>query len=79
MVLAAVGLGARDRVARASGLTIDGGVVVDRELRGRADMSRRLGTSRGFRWQRRGDELVRIEHWQVAVEHARARALLDVE
>ncbi|MGA7833682.1 MAG: FAD-dependent oxidoreductase [Acidimicrobiales bacterium] len=69
-VLAAVGSVVDTEWLATSGLTIDGGVVVDRNFQA-APRVAAIGDVAKFPLAGvEGDELVRIEHWQVAVEHA---------
>jgi NADPH-dependent 2,4-dienoyl-CoA reductase/sulfur reductase-like enzyme len=70
MVLAAVGSAVETDWLASSGLTIDGGVVVDRNFEA-APRVGAIGDIARFPLPGvAGDELVRIEHWQVAVEQA---------
>jgi NADPH-dependent 2,4-dienoyl-CoA reductase/sulfur reductase-like enzyme len=69
-VLAAVGSTIETEWLVSSGLTIDGGVVVDRNFEAAPHVGA-IGDIAKFPLPGvEGDELVRIEHWQVAVEHA---------
>lgn len=53
-----------------SGLTIDNGVVVDENLLASARVGA-IGDAARFSWRSvAGVELVRIEHWQIAADHA---------
>jgi NADPH-dependent 2,4-dienoyl-CoA reductase/sulfur reductase-like enzyme/nitrite reductase/ring-hydroxylating ferredoxin subunit len=74
--LVVMGVGVRPRLdlATAAGLRIDRGVVVDESLRAAPDIWA-AGDIARYPW---GGELVRIEHWQVAVRHGQAvaRAML---
>ncbi len=76
--LVVLGVGVRPRLdlARAAGLTVDNGVVVDAELRA-APAIWAAGDIARFPWN---GESVRIEHWQVAVRHGQAvaRAMLGL-
>ena len=57
-----------------SGLTLDGGVVVDENLLAREHIAA-IGDVARFSWPNvMGEELVRIEHWEVANVHANALA-----
>ena len=57
-----------------SGLTLDGGVVVDENLLARENIAA-IGDVARFSWPNvMGEELVRIEHWEVANGHAQALA-----
>ena len=57
-----------------SGLTIDNGVVVDRHLLA-TDRVSAVGDVARFTWDGPlGEQLVRMEHWEVAVGHAAALA-----
>jgi NADPH-dependent 2,4-dienoyl-CoA reductase/sulfur reductase-like enzyme len=57
-----------------SGLTLDGGVVVDDNLLAREDIAA-IGDVARFSWPNvMGEELIRIEHWEVANVHANALA-----
>ncbi len=70
LVLAAVGSTIETEWLAHSGLTIDGGVVVDRNFEA-APRVGAIGDIAKFPLRGvAGDELVRIEHWQVAVEQA---------
>jgi NADPH-dependent 2,4-dienoyl-CoA reductase/sulfur reductase-like enzyme len=67
-----VGAGAltNDEWLKTSGLTIDNGVVVDENLLA-TDRIGAIGDVARFMWKSStGTELVRIEHWQVANDHA---------
>ena len=69
-VLAAVGSALDTAWLEGSGLTIDDGVVVDADLQAAPNVAA-IGDVARFRWTSSlGEELVRIEHWQVAVDHA---------
>jgi NADPH-dependent 2,4-dienoyl-CoA reductase/sulfur reductase-like enzyme/nitrite reductase/ring-hydroxylating ferredoxin subunit len=74
LVVMGVGVSPRVELAAAAGLTIDRGVVVDAELRAAPGVWA-AGDIARFPWR---GELVRIEHWQVAVRHGQAvaRAML---
>jgi NADPH-dependent 2,4-dienoyl-CoA reductase/sulfur reductase-like enzyme len=57
-----------------SGLTLDDGVVVDENLLARENIAA-IGDVARFSWPNvMGEELVRIEHWEVANVHANALA-----
>jgi NADPH-dependent 2,4-dienoyl-CoA reductase/sulfur reductase-like enzyme len=57
-----------------SGLTLDNGVVVDSNLLARENIAA-IGDVARFSWPNvMGEELVRIEHWEVANTHANALA-----
>jgi NADPH-dependent 2,4-dienoyl-CoA reductase/sulfur reductase-like enzyme len=57
-----------------SGLTLDGGVVVDENLLARENIAA-IGDVARFSWPNvMGEELVRIEHWEVANVHAQRLA-----
>jgi len=57
-----------------SGLTLDNGVVVDENLLARQNIAA-IGDVARFSWPNvMGEELVRIEHWEVANVHAQALA-----
>jgi NADPH-dependent 2,4-dienoyl-CoA reductase/sulfur reductase-like enzyme len=57
-----------------SGLTLDGGVVVDENLLARGNIAA-IGDVARFSWPNvMGEEQVRIEHWEVANGHAQALA-----
>lgn len=69
-VLAGVGALVNDQWLVTSGLTVDNGVVVNENLIA-ADRVGAIGDVARFMWQSPlGEELVRIEHWQVANDHA---------
>ncbi len=70
--LVVIGVGVRPRtdLAAAAGLTIDRGVVVDAELRAGPEVWAAGDIAR----HPSGGELVRIEHWQVAVRQGQAVA-----
>jgi 3-phenylpropionate/trans-cinnamate dioxygenase ferredoxin reductase subunit len=70
MVLAAVGSAIETDWLASSGLTIDGGVVVDRNFEAAPHVGAIGDIARFPLLGVAGDELVRIEHWQVAVEQA---------
>ncbi len=74
LVVMGVGVKPRLALATAAGLTIDRGVVVDAGLQA-ADGVWAAGDIARYPWN---GELVRIEHWQVAVRHGQAvaRAML---
>jgi phthalate 3,4-dioxygenase ferredoxin reductase subunit len=70
MVVVGAGAVVNDEWLATSGLTIDNGVVVDANLLA-TDRVGALGDVARFMWQSpAGAELVRIEHWQVANDHA---------
>jgi NADPH-dependent 2,4-dienoyl-CoA reductase/sulfur reductase-like enzyme len=70
IVVEAVGAQIRTEWLEGSGLELNDGVVVDEHLRA-ADGIRALGDVARFRW-RHGpfDEVLRVEHWQGAIDHA---------
>jgi NADPH-dependent 2,4-dienoyl-CoA reductase/sulfur reductase-like enzyme len=70
LVLAAVGSELETDWLVSSGLTIDGGVVVDRNFEAAPNVGAIGDIARFPLPGVTGDELVRIEHWQVAVEQA---------
>ena len=74
IVVMGVGVKPRTELAAAAGLTIERGVVVDAQLRAAAGVWA-AGDIARYPWN---GEMVRIEHWQVAVRHgqAAARAML---
>ena len=74
LVVMGVGVKPRTELAAAAGLTIERGVVVDAQLRAAPGVWA-AGDIARYPWN---GELVRIEHWQVAVRHgqAAARAML---
>jgi 3-phenylpropionate/trans-cinnamate dioxygenase ferredoxin reductase subunit len=70
LVIAAVGSSLDLAWLEDSGLTLDNGVVVDANLQA-APRVAAIGDVARFQWLGAiGDELVRIEHWQVATDHA---------
>jgi NADPH-dependent 2,4-dienoyl-CoA reductase/sulfur reductase-like enzyme len=70
MVFAAVGSTVETDWLASSGLTIDGGVVVDQNFEAARHIGA-IGDVAKFPLPGvHGDEIVRIEHWQVAVEQA---------
>ncbi|CAN5923675.1 FAD-dependent oxidoreductase [soil metagenome] len=71
LVVMGVGVKPRTALAAAAGLNIDRGVVVDAQLKA-ADGVWAAGDIARYPWN---GELVRIEHWQVAVRHGQAVAL----
>ena len=71
LVVMGVGVRPRTQLAEAAGLRVDRGVVVDAELRAASDI---WAAGDIARYPYDGD-LVRIEHWQVAVRHGQAVAL----
>ncbi len=69
-VLAAIGSALDLEWLNDSGLTLDDGVVVDADLQA-GDGVAAIGDVARFRLTTSaGEELVRIEHWQVAIDHA---------
>ncbi|HUJ60182.1 MAG TPA: FAD-dependent oxidoreductase [Kofleriaceae bacterium] len=74
LVVIGVGVRPRTELAEAAGLRVDRGVVVDAELRAAPGIWA-AGDIARYPY---GGELVRIEHWQVAVRHGQAvaRAML---
>lgn len=70
LVIAAVGSSLDLAWLESSGLILDNGVVVDRDLQ--ADLRvAAIGDVARHRWLgAAGEEVVRIEHWQVATDHA---------
>ena len=74
LVVMGVGVRPRTELAQAAGLKIDRGVVVDDQLRAAPDVWA-CGDIARYPWD---GELVRIEHWQVAVRQGQAvaRAML---
>jgi NADPH-dependent 2,4-dienoyl-CoA reductase/sulfur reductase-like enzyme/nitrite reductase/ring-hydroxylating ferredoxin subunit len=74
LVVMGVGVRPRTELAAAAGLKIDRGVIVDAELRAAPGIWA-VGDIARYPWD---GELVRIEHWQVAVRQgqAAARAML---
>ena len=74
--LVVVGAGALPNIEwlEGSGLTLDNGVVVDENLLAREHVAA-IGDVARFSWPNvMGEELVRIEHWEVANLHAQALA-----
>ncbi|HEY5266034.1 MAG TPA: FAD/NAD(P)-binding oxidoreductase [Acidimicrobiales bacterium] len=70
VVIAAVGSSLDLAWLESSGLTIDNGVVVDLDLQA-APRIAAIGDVARHRWLgATGEEIVRIEHWQVATDHA---------
>jgi len=70
VVIAAVGSSLDLAWLEGSGLTIDNGVVVDLDLQA-APRIAAIGDVARHRWLgAAGEEVVRIEHWQVATDHA---------
>jgi NAD(P)H-nitrite reductase large subunit len=70
LVVAAIGSTLDVGWLEGSGLTLDNGVVVDDNLQGAHHVAA-IGDVARFRWHSTvGEELVRIEHWQVAADHA---------
>lgn len=75
-VLVAAGARVNDEWLATSGLTIDNGVVVDADLLA-TDRVGAIGDVARFMWPNTfGEELARIEHWQIANDHATALARL---
>ncbi len=74
LVVMGVGVRPRTDLAAAAGLTIDRGIVVDEQMRAAPGIWAAGDVAR-YPW---GGELVRIEHFQVAVRHGQnvARAML---
>lgn len=70
LVVMGVGVKPRLELASAAGLTIERGVVVDAQLRACAGVWA-AGDIARYPW---GGQMVRIEHWQVAVRHGQAAA-----
>jgi NADPH-dependent 2,4-dienoyl-CoA reductase/sulfur reductase-like enzyme len=69
-VITGVGALVNDEWLATSGLTIDNGVVVDENLLATERVAA-IGDVARFMWRNPlGTELVRIEHWQVANDHA---------
>lgn len=69
-VIAGVGALVNDEWLATSGLTLDNGVVVDENLIAAQGVGA-IGDVARFTWSNPlGEELVRIEHWQVANDHA---------
>ena len=69
-VITGVGAVVNDEWLATSGLTIDNGVVVDENLLATERVGA-IGDVARFMWRNPlGTELVRIEHWQVANDHA---------
>ncbi|MGB8196850.1 MAG: FAD-dependent oxidoreductase [Acidimicrobiales bacterium] len=73
-VIVSVGALPNDEWLEGSGLTLDNGVVVDANLLARENVAA-IGDVARFSWPNvMGEELVRIEHWEVANVHANALA-----
>ncbi len=74
LVVLGVGVRPRTQLAEAAGLKIDRGVVVDAQLRAAPGIWA-AGDIARYPW---GGQMVRIEHWQVAVRHGQnvAKAML---
>lgn len=73
-VIVAAGAVVNDEWLATSGLTIDNGVVVNADLLA-TDRIGAIGDVARFNWPNvLGEELVRIEHWQTANDHASALA-----
>jgi len=70
LVVMGVGVMPRTELAAAAGLRVDRGVVADEQLRAAPDIWV-AGDIARYPWD---GELVRIEHWQVAVRHGQAVA-----
>ena len=70
LVVMGVGVKPRTDLAAAAGLSIDRGVVVDHELRAAPGVWA-AGDIARYPWDQ---QLVRIEHWQVATRHGQAVA-----
>lgn len=69
-VVAAVGSVVDVGWLEGSGLDLTGGINVDDDLQAAPDIAA-IGDVARFRWRNTlGEELVRIEHWQVATDHA---------
>ena len=71
-----VGVGALPNIEwlEGSGLALDSGVVVDEHLLARERIAA-IGDVARFRWPNvKGEELIRIEHWEVANVHANSLA-----
>jgi len=52
-----------------SGLVVDGGVVVDENLQARTNVAA-IGDVARFSWRGPGgEEVIRVEHWEVAISH----------
>jgi NADPH-dependent 2,4-dienoyl-CoA reductase/sulfur reductase-like enzyme len=74
VVVEGAGAVVNDEWLATSGLTVDNGVVVDEHLLA-TDRIAAIGDVARFNWKSvTGDELVRIEHWEVANMHANALA-----
>ena len=73
-VVVGAGAVANDTWLATSGLTLDNGVVVDQHLLARERVGA-IGDVARFTWRGPlGEQLVRIEHWQVAADHAASLA-----
>ncbi len=73
-VVAGAGAIPNDDWLATSGLTLDNGVVVDEHLMA-TDRGAAVGDVARFTWRGPlGEQLVRIEHWQVAADHAASLA-----
>jgi 3-phenylpropionate/trans-cinnamate dioxygenase ferredoxin reductase subunit len=70
MVLAAVGSSLDLGWLANSGLTLDDGVVVDRDLQAAPQVAAIGDVARFVLRSAIGDEAIRVEHWQIATEHA---------
>jgi 3-phenylpropionate/trans-cinnamate dioxygenase ferredoxin reductase subunit len=74
MVIVGVGALANFEWLESSGLALDKGVVVDKNLLAREHIAA-IGDVARFNWPNViGDELIRIEHWEVTNGHANALA-----
>jgi len=69
-VLAAVGSSLDLAWLERSGLTLDNGVVVDQDLQAAANVAAIGDVARFIVTSALGEEFARIEHWEVATEHA---------
>ena len=69
-VLAAVGSSLDLAWLERSGLTLDNGVVVDHDLQAAANVAAIGDVARFIVTSALGEEVARIEHWEVATEHA---------
>jgi NADPH-dependent 2,4-dienoyl-CoA reductase/sulfur reductase-like enzyme len=69
-VLAAVGSSLDLAWLEGSGLTLDNGIVVDRDLQAAPNVAAIGDVARFTVSSALGDEVARIEHWEVATEHA---------
>lgn len=74
VVIVAAGASVNDEWLATSGLTLDNGIVVDANLLA-TDRVAAIGDVARFLWSNTlGAELARIEHWQIANDHAQALA-----